>query len=67
MIQKGNVYSASTYGSDGNIVARIDFQGKPHYIGGEYILPHVHLFQNNNGYIGEAGVIPLEEYLKRLL
>ena len=64
----GKVYSTTSYGSDGNIVARIDFQGTEHYVKsvGRRIIPHVHLFQNNNGHIKEFSTITLDEYLKFL-
>ena len=49
----GKIYSATTYGPDGKIVAKIDFQGTEHYVKsvGKRILPHVHPYVNNNGYM----------------
>ena len=65
----GKISSAATYGSDGKIAARIDFQGTKHYVKsvGDRILPHVHLFSNNNGFINESGVISLSEYITSLI
>ena len=66
--ENGKVYSAATYGSDGKITARIDFQGKPHYVKsvGQKALPHVHPYANNNGFLRELPAITLDEFLRSL-
>jgi hypothetical protein len=64
----GKIYSAATYDSNGIKIARIDFQGKEHFIKsiGKPLLPHVHIFENNNGFIKEAtNAITIEEFLMR--
>ena len=64
----GKVYSATTYGSDGKIVAKIDFQGSKHYVKSvrERIIPHVHPYVNNNGYMRPVDAITLEEFIMLL-
>jgi hypothetical protein len=64
----GKIYSAITYGSDGKIVAKIDFQGSKHYVNSvrERIIPHVHPYVNNNGYMRQVDAITLEELIMRL-
>lgn len=64
--ENGKVYSAATYGSDGKITARIDFQGKSHYVKsvGQKALPHVHPYANNNGFLRELPAITLDEFLR---
>ena len=66
--ENGKVYSAATYGSDGKITARMDFQGKPHYVKsvGQKALPHVHPYANNNGFLRELPAITLDEFLRSL-
>ena len=61
----GKIYSATTYGPDGKIVAKIDFQGTEHYVKsvGKRILPHVHPYVNNNGYMHETDAITLKEFI----
>lgn len=62
---KGNIYKAATYGSDGRIVARIDFIGAPHKINGISTLHHVHTrVYQGIGY--KKDVISLIDYLGRL-
>ena len=64
----GKIYSATTYGSDGKIVAKIDFQGSKHYVKSvrERIIPHVHPYVNNNGYMRPVDAITLEEFIMLL-
>ena len=51
---------------DGKIIGRIDFQGAKHYVEsvGEKILPHVHPYANNNGFLKELPAITLDEFIQ---
>ncbi len=49
----GKVYSVTFYDSLGNEEARIDYQGTPHFIDGEYRLPHQHNFTYHIGPEGQ--------------
>lgn len=64
----GKVYSEAKYGSDGKIIARIDYQGSPHYVKsvGKSVLPHVHPYANNNGFLRELPAITIEEFMRSL-
>jgi len=55
----GNIYSANTYGANGNVVARIDFMGTPH----NGMLPHVHTFSSFGEFINKGPVITLAQYI----
>ena len=60
---KGRLYDAKTYGLDGRVVARIDFQGTAHKIDGVKTIPHVHLFDYSNGYKNKIEPISLKTYV----
>ena len=65
---KGKLYSAKTYGADGKVSARIDFQGAPHFAPevGKKVIPHVHSpIKWVNGIPKDPKyVITLETYVK---
>lgn len=58
-----NIYSAKTYGADGNTVAEINFLGKPHNINGIPVLKHVHQIEWYNGYPTKLPAITLDQYI----
>ena len=61
---KGKLYSAKTYGADGKVSARIDFQGEPHFVKGVgKVVPHVHQYYYWNGYRNKLPVTTLEKYI----
>ena len=67
---EGNLYTAKTYGADGRVVARIDFQGKPHYAVdvGKSIIPHVHpIVYDLEIYYRELNTVSLQYYIGSLL
>ncbi|MCH5163688.1 MAG: hypothetical protein J1F36_01580 [Clostridiales bacterium] len=67
---EGNLYTAKTYGADGRVVARIDFQGKPHYAVdvGKSIIPHVHpIVYDLEIYYRELNAVSLQYYIGSLL
>ena len=49
----GEPYSVTFYDSYGREETRIDYQGKPHFIDGEYRLPHQHNFTYHIGPEGQ--------------
>ena len=69
---EGHLYSAKTYGADGRVIARIDFQGKPHPVmdlpGNPRIIPHVHPIVYDLGkYYRELPAVSLQYYIGSLL
>ena len=50
----GNIYSVTFYNEIGQVEARIDYQGTPHFIDGEYRLPHQHNYTYHYGPNGEG-------------
>ena len=66
----GKVYSAKTYDSNGKVIARIDFQGTPHYSleTNTRIIPHVHfpIKWINNIPKEPKYVITIQTYMKGL-
>ena len=53
------MYSATTYGVNGNAIARIDFMGTPH----NGMLPHVHQFYYFNEFMNKGPIISLFDYM----